>query len=60
MHHNVIIPLTMKHKNISKIFDQLEIYNEIHILKMICSLYNILPIYKRKKFKIGHIEHRRV
>ncbi len=41
MHRNVIIPLTMKHKNIFKIFDGLEIYNEIHILKMICSFYNI-------------------
>jgi len=41
MHHNVIIPLTMKHKNIFLKIDRLEIYNEIHILKMIRSLYNI-------------------
>ncbi len=31
----------MKHNNIFKIFDWLEIYNEIHILKLIHSPYNI-------------------
>jgi hypothetical protein len=38
----------MKHKNIFKIFDRLEIYNEIHMLKMIHTLqYNFLYIIER-------------
>jgi hypothetical protein len=35
-------PLTMKHKNIFKIFDSLPIHHEIHVLKIICSPFNMI------------------
>jgi len=42
MYHHGIFALTMKHKNIFKILDSPPIYHEIHVFKIIYSLYNMI------------------